>query len=78
MDQPVVYRIRVRGHLSPQWAVWFEGLSMEATEGDTTLTGPLADQSALHGVLARVRDLGLDLVSVAIDPDATPHPDKEQ
>ena len=65
MGQPLVYRIRVRGELGPQWSAWFEGLSAaETASGDTTFTGQLADQSALHGVLARIRDLGLELVSV--------------
>jgi hypothetical protein len=70
MGQSLVYRIRVRGQLGPQWAAWFEGLSLvETAGGDTTLTGQLADQSALHGVLARVRDLGLELVSVALEAE---------
>jgi hypothetical protein len=65
MGQALVYRIRVRGQLGPHWSAWFEGLRVAATVGgDTTLTGQLADQSALHGVLARIRDLGLELVSV--------------
>ena len=65
MGEPIVYRIRVRGLLGPQGAAWFDGLDMaETADGDTTLTARLADQSALHGVLARVRDLGLELVSV--------------
>ena len=69
MGQPLVYRIRVRGHLGPQWAAWFEGLCVAETAGDTTLTGQLADQSALHGMLARVRDLGLELVSVTLEAE---------
>ena len=65
MGQPPVYQIRVRGQLGSQWSAWLEGLTVAATvDGDTTLRGPLADQSALHGVLARIRDLGLELVSV--------------
>jgi len=72
VGQPVVYRIRVGGQLDPQWAAWFEGLSVaESACGDTTLSGPLADQSALHGVLARIRDLGLELVSVTIEAERT-------
>ena len=67
---PLVYRIRLRGPLDPQWSTWFEGLSVaETVDGDTTLSGPLADQSALHGVLARIRDLGLELVSVTSEAD---------
>jgi hypothetical protein len=70
MGQPLVYRIRVRGQLAPHWSAWFEGLSVaETAGGDTTLTGQLADQSALHGVLARIRDLGLELVSVALEAE---------
>jgi hypothetical protein len=70
MGQPLVYRIRVRGQLGPQWSAWFEGLSVaETAGGDTTLTGQLADQSALHGVLARIRDLGLELVSVTLEAE---------
>ena len=60
-----VYEIRVRGHLTASWSDWFEGLHISnETNGDAVLTVPLADQAALHGLLARVRDLGLSLVSV--------------
>ena len=64
------YRIRVRGHLDPGWAVWFDGLTITHREdGDTLLEGPVADQSALHGLLARIRNLGLPLVSLSLlDP----------
>ena len=59
------YHIRVRGHLDPAWAAWFDGLTItHEAGGDTTLVGPLADQAALYGVLGRARDLGLALVSV--------------
>jgi hypothetical protein len=64
-NQPVVYQIRIRGHLGPQWADWFEGLTMTLEDnGDTLLTGTVVDQAALHGLLKKVRDLGLPLVSV--------------
>lgn len=64
-DQPGVYRIRVRGHLSPQWADWFEGLTITLEEdGDTLLAGPVIDQAGLHGILKKVRDLGMPLLSV--------------
>ena len=70
---PVIYEIRVEGHLSPQWMEWFEGLAVSLDEGgDTLLTGPVADQAALHGLLKKIRDLGLILVSVnQIQPDET-------
>jgi len=65
MRQPVRYRLRVRGQLGPQWSCWFEGLDVETVpDGDTTLSGSLPDQAALHGLLARVRDIGLTLISV--------------
>ena len=49
-DQPMVYQIRIKGHLSPQWTDWFEGLTITLEEdGDTLLTGPVIDQAALHG-----------------------------
>jgi hypothetical protein len=65
MDRPGVYRIRVRGELGPEWSAWFEGFAVHpASEGLTSLEGIVADQTALHGVLARIRDLGLELVSV--------------
>jgi hypothetical protein len=63
--QPQVYQIRIKGHLGHQWTEWFEGLSITLTDnGETLLTGPLVDQAALHGVLKKVRDLALPLVSV--------------
>jgi hypothetical protein len=65
LTQPVIYQIRVRGHLDSQWKDWFEGLAITLEEnGDTLITGPVVDQSALHGLLRKVRDLGLPLVSV--------------
>jgi hypothetical protein len=64
--QPQVYQIRIKGHLGHQWTEWFEGLSITLTDnGETLLTGPLIDQAALHGVLKKVRDLALPLVSVS-------------
>ena len=64
-DKPSIYEIRVVGHLEAHWSAWFDGLSLNRkADGTTSIQGPLADQSALHGVLQKVRDLGLELVSV--------------
>ena len=64
-DQPMVYQIRITGHLGHTWTDWFEGLAITLQDdGDTLLSGPLVDQAALHGVLKKVRDLGMPLVSV--------------
>jgi hypothetical protein len=63
--EPGVYEIRVKGHLDKRWADWFEGLTINLEEnGETLLTGPVVDQAALHGLLRKVRDLALPLVSV--------------
>jgi hypothetical protein len=63
--QAVCYQIRVKGLLRPEWAEWFEGMVVTATpQGETVLTGPVTDQPALHGLLARVRDFNLVLISV--------------
>jgi hypothetical protein len=62
---PDFYEIRVKGHLAARWSEQFAGLAMTYTEsGETILTGPIEDQAALHGVLARIRDLNLTLISV--------------
>ncbi len=62
--EPTVYQIRIKGHLGSQWAEWFGGLAITLQDnGDTLLTGPVVDQAALHGLLKRVRDLGLPLLS---------------
>jgi hypothetical protein len=64
-EQTIVYQFRVQGHLAPQWTGWFEGLTITLEEnGDTLLTGSVVDQAALHGLLKKVRDLGLPLLSV--------------
>ena len=63
-DQPMVYQIRIKGHLDYRWTGWFEGLTITLEEdGDTLLTGPVVDQAALHGWLKKVRDLGMPLLS---------------
>ena len=59
------YDIRVKGHLDGRWAAWFDGLSLTTqNDGTTTIAGPVVDQAALHGVLQKLRDLGVPLVSV--------------
>lgn len=64
-QQPDTYTIRIKGHLSDQWAARFEGMSVTRTEdGDTQLKGDIADQAALHGLLRTVRDCGLELLSL--------------
>jgi hypothetical protein len=68
--KPRLYEIRIKGHLDNRWAEWFEGLTITREEnGETLLSGPVVDQAALHGLLRKVRDLGLPLVSVIqVDP----------
>ena len=62
---PLTYQIRVQGHLSARLAAWFEGLAIaNESNGEATLTGPVRDQAELHGLIARVRDLNLSLVSI--------------
>jgi hypothetical protein len=64
-DQSTIYQIRIKGHLDCQWADWFEGLTITLEDnGNTLLTGPVIDQAALHGILKKLRDLGLPLISV--------------
>jgi hypothetical protein len=69
--KPGLYEIRIKGHLDSRWADWFEGLNVTLEDnGETLLTGPVVDQSALHGLLRKVRDLGMPLVSVIpIEPE---------
>ena len=63
--QPTVYQIRLQGHLGPEWTDWFGGLTVTLEDnGDTLLTGPIVDQAGLHGLLKRIRDLGIPLISV--------------
>jgi hypothetical protein len=66
-DQPAQYEIRVRGILDRHWSGWFDGLQVSSdAPGQTLITGPIVDQAALHGLLAKVRDLGLPLLSVRL------------
>jgi len=63
--QPTIYQIRVKGHLGSQWTDWFGGLTVTLEDnGETLLTGAVVDQAALHGLIKKVRDLGMPLVSV--------------
>jgi len=63
--KPGLYKIRIKGHLADRWADWFEGLTITLEDnGETLLTGPIVDQAALHGLLRKVRDLGMPLLSV--------------
>jgi hypothetical protein len=79
-DQPNIFQFRIQGHLSQQWQDWFEGLSITLEEdGNTLLSGPVVDQSALHGILKKIRDLGIPLLSVnSIDPNQSTRPDASQ
>ena len=64
-DLAMVYQIRIKGHLDPRWTEWFGSLTITLEDnGDTLLTGPVVDQAALHGLLKKVRDLGMPLLSV--------------
>jgi hypothetical protein len=65
-DQPMIYQIRIKGHLRREWTDWFGGLIITLeNNGDMLLTGPVVDQAALHGLLKKVRDLGMPLLSVS-------------
>ena len=69
--QPGRYEIRLKGHLDARWAAWFDGLTLtHESDGTTLIHGPVVDQAALHGLLQKVRDTGLPLVSVTqVEPD---------
>ena len=78
--EPIVYQFRIKGHLGCQWTEWFGGLTITLEEnGETLLTGPVVDQSAMHGLLKKVRDLGLPLISVnRIEPEQADGPEVYQ
>ncbi len=75
--QPLVYQIRIKGHLGREWTDWFGGLTITLEDnGETLLTGPVVDQAALHGLLRKVRDLGVPLLSVnCVEPGQAEVPD---
>jgi len=70
--EPGRYEVRLKGHLDDRWAAWFDGLSLHREDdGTTSVRGPIADQAALHGLLGKVRDTGLALISVTcIEPES--------
>jgi hypothetical protein len=72
--KPAWYAIHIRGYLDPQWADWFEGMTLtQNQDGTTTLSGPIADQAALYGLLDKLRDLGLRLIAVSPQSDPSDH-----
>jgi len=79
MDSPTLYQIRIKGHLDDSQASWFEGLTISNQEdGDALLTGPIQDQAALYGILNRISNLGLALISVnPVSQNDTKLKDKE-
>lgn len=74
-NQPITYQVRIKGHLGSQWANWFEGFTITLeNNGDTLLTGPVVDQAALYGLVKRVRDMGMPLVSLTqVQSEETQH-----
>ena len=78
--QPMIYQIRIKGHLDREWTDWFGGLILTLEDnGETLLTGPVIDQAALHGVLKKVRDVGMPLLSVnRVKPDHADASDVKQ
>jgi hypothetical protein len=78
--QPTIYQIRIKGHLGHQWTDWFGGLTITLEDnGETLLIGPVVDQAELHGLLRKVRDLGMALLSVSrVEPGQAEAPDVKQ
>ena len=77
--QPTIYQIRLKGHLDSQWTDWFGGLTITLEEdGDTLLIGPVIDQAALHGLLKKVRGLGMPLISVSQIPSNETHQNRSK
>jgi hypothetical protein len=76
-DESGFYKIRIKGHLDDRWAAWFDVLTLTLEDnGNTLLTGPVADQAALYGILKKVRDVGLSLISVnRVEPDQADSPE---
>ncbi len=75
---PEYYELKLKGHLDPGWSEWFAGLTLTHLAGnETLLAGSLPDQAALHGLLERIRDFNLTLISVTCGGPSTPHLDKE-
>lgn len=79
-DRLKIFQIRIKGHLGQQWAGWFDGLTIALEEdGNTLLSGPVADQSALHGILKKIRDLGMPLLSInSVDPNQSTKADSDE
>ncbi len=74
---PEYFEIKIKGRLDPRWSEWFAGLKVEHLEGEVTLlSGLLPDQAALHGLLERIRDLNLTLISVVCCPSSSPRPNQ--
>jgi hypothetical protein len=75
-DESGFYKIRIKGHLDDHWSAWFEGLTLTLEDnGNTLLTGPVVDQAALYGILKKVRDVGMSLISVnPVEPDQADSP----
>jgi len=79
-NQPMIYQIRISGHLGGEWTEWFGGLAITLEDnGETLIAGPVVDQAALHGLLRQVRDLGMPLLSVTrVEVGRAGTPDTQQ